>query len=392
MDDHTKTIALIVAAGRGERAGAENGPKQYRLLNGAALIAHATLPFLQHPHIDEVMVAIHHDDRALYDQALNNHPKLLDPVYGGSTRQLSVLAGLEELEQRRPKNVLVHDAARPFVDRALITRVLDGLEHSDGALPALAIADTLKRGQNDAVVETIPRQDLYAAQTPQGFAFASLLAAHRKAHAAGRDDFTDDASIAEWFNIRVALVEGAPQNGKITTRADIAEAEHKMTSTTPDIRTGHGYDTHRLVAGDCVWLCGLKIPHNRKLEGHSDADVGLHALTDALLATIASGDIGTHFPPSDQRWKDARSDQFLKHAVNLVEQAGGTITHMDVSLLCERPKIGPLRDAMRKKLADMTQVDVARISVKATTNERIGFIGREEGIAALATATVVLGA
>lgn len=392
-----EVVAVIVAAGRGERAGQTGGPKQYRQIGGHTVLCHALSAFLDCPLIDTVVVAIHADDAELYAAAIDElsatqKEKLSAPVVGGATRQLSVFAGLKALESAAPRQVLVHDAARPFVDAGLIERTIKGLDVGKASLPSIPVADTIKRAdEHGCVAETVSRNGLYAAQTPQGFDFETLIDAHRRAADANTVDFTDDASIAEWAGISVKLVEGSPQNTKITTAADVEQAERKMSMAIPDVRVGHGYDTHQLVDGTSIWLCGVEIPHNRKLSGHSDADVGLHALTDALLAAIADGDIGSHFPPSDEKWRGAKSDQFLAHAVSQVEAAGGTITHMDVTLLCETPKIGPHRDNMRAAIATITGVDRARISVKATTNEKIGFIGREEGMVALATATVVMG-
>ncbi|MEM9677572.1 MAG: bifunctional 2-C-methyl-D-erythritol 4-phosphate cytidylyltransferase/2-C-methyl-D-erythritol 2,4-cyclodiphosphate synthase [Pseudomonadota bacterium] len=403
--------AIIVAAGRGYRASAgasDNasaniGPKQYQLLNGKAVLAHTTQVFLDHPAISGVTVVIHADDGDLYADAMKDvldHANLLPTVTGGATRQASVCNGLEAIADIQPATVLIHDAARPFIDADTISRVVCALEQSTAALPARAVADTLKRGDADGLVsDTIDRAGLYAAQTPQGFAFDPILQAHRDAALRSDIEFTDDSALAEWAGHAVALVEGGARNSKITTADDLKEAKRTMTqgmietsiAAIPDIRVGHGYDTHQQVAGDHVWLCGLRIDHTHGLSGHSDADVGLHALTDALLSTIADGDIGSHFPPSDPRWKGARSDVFLRHAVSRVAQAGGTITHMDVTLICEAPKIGPHRDAMRAAISDISGVDVGRIAVKATTNEQIGFVGRGEGIVALATATVVLG-
>ncbi len=388
----TKNGVVIVAAGRGERAGLEGGPKQYRKLAGKTVLARALQPFLDHGDISKIVVVFHADDQSLYSAAVSAHSKLLPPVTGGATRQQSVLAGLVALEEHQPENVFIHDAARPFVSGSLISRIGDALTNSPAALPALPVADTLKRvGDNGLIKETVSRDGLFSAQTPQGFRFKEILSAHRDAAKNDLDSFTDDSTLAEWAGIRVQLVEGEAQNTKITTRADMDEAVSAMDSAIPDIRVGHGYDTHQFVDGSGVWLCGVNVPHNKSLKGHSDADVGLHALTDALLATIGAGDIGSHFPPSDDKWKGAKSDQFLKHAVDLVHDSGGTITHMDVTLLCEAPKIGPHRDNMREVISGISGVEISRISVKATTNERMGYIGREEGMTALATATVVMG-
>ncbi|EFL90134.1 bifunctional 2-C-methyl-D-erythritol 4-phosphate cytidylyltransferase/2-C-methyl-D-erythritol 2,4-cyclodiphosphate synthase [Ahrensia sp. R2A130] len=389
MDKRTKTAVIIVAAGRGERAGTDHGPKQYRSLGGRSVIDRAIAAFSAHDGIDLVQPVIHADDHELFAVAAKGGPKLLPPVNGGATRQASVLAGLDALTHYNCERVLVHDAARPFVTAGIIDRVLNGLDNSVGALPTLAVADSLQKVDNNVVGDTVSREGLHIAQTPQGFAFEPFHAAHKAAANKGVNTFTDDSSLMRDAGHEVTSVEGDAVNTKLTTADDIARAQAAF--SVPDIRVGHGYDTHQLVDGDSIWLCGVELPHSRKLSGHSDADVGLHALTDALLATIADGDIGSHFPPSDEKWKGAKSDQFLAHAIGLVRKAGGTVTHMDVTLLCESPKIGPHRDVMRGAMASITGVDRARISVKATTNERIGFIGREEGIVALATATAVFG-
>lgn len=378
--------AVIVAAGRGERMGA-GGPKQYRDLAGKAVIAHSAAAFLEHPEISWVLVVVHPDDHDLYAAALPAHSRLLPTVNGAPTRQGSVLAGLEALETLQPEKVLIHDAARPFVTAGTISAVIRATAPGVGALPANAVVDTLKRGGRNGEVEaTVSRDNLWAAQTPQAFLFPEILAAHRAARAGTLPPFTDDCAVAEHAGMRIAIVPSPPDNMKLTTPHDMETA--RMRIAPPDIRTGNGYDVHRLIEGDHVWLCGVRIPHDRRLEGHSDADVGLHALTDALLATIADGDIGSHFPPSDPQWKGASSDRFLAHAAGLVRSAGGTINHLDVTLVCEAPKVGPHRDAMRKRMAEIAGIDLSRVSVKATTNEGLGFAGRREGIAAIATATV----
>ena len=389
---HGKSVAaVIVAAGRGSRAGETAGPKQYRQLGGTAVLRRTLDVFLHASEVDRVVVCIHPDDAGLYEDCTPKNDKLLPPVFGGATRQLSVLAGLEALAEFNTDHVLIHDAARPFVSEQTIRNVLTALENDAAALPGIPIADTLKQSDDLGLVdETVSRENLYAAQTPQGFHFSVIMDAHRKANAANRDDFTDDAALAEWAGISVRLVEGNAANTKLTTNENFEEAERRMRSSMPDVRTGHGYDTHQLVDGDHITLCGVEIPFTHKLSGHSDADVGLHALTDALLGTIGDGDIGSHFPPSDAKWKGAQSDQFLSHAASLVRAQGGTITHCDVTLICEAPKIGPHRQAMREAIARILDIESKRVSVKATTNERIGFIGREEGMVALATATVVI--
>lgn len=386
---------VIVAAGRGERAGSHaEGPKQYRRIGGRPVISHTLDLFVNWQAARRIVVVIHPDDAALFEMARENALPAgdrLTVVYGGATRQQSVLAGLEMLAKDEISHVLVQDAVRPFVEPAILERTLAAFSHGARAvLPAVAVADTLKRADaNGNVAETVSRSGLFAAQTPQSFHFATILEAHRRAAASGRTDFTDDASIAEWAGVRVHLVEGSAGNVKLTLQKDIAMADQRLSHGLPDVRTGNGYDVHQLVEGDGVTLCGLFIPHDQKLSGHSDADVALHALTDALLATCGAGDIGDHFPPSDMQWKGAASRIFLEHAASIVRAKGGTIMNADVSLIAEAPKVGPHRDAMRQNLSDFLGISIDRCSVKATTNEKIGFIGRREGIAAIATATVV---
>jgi len=391
-DSGARVAAVIVAAGRGERAGqSAEGPKQYRSIGGRPVIAHTLDTFLSHPRISDVVVAIHADDEDLFRAAAPAAPNLR-AVRGGASRQDSVRLALQALEEAGPDIVLIHDAVRPFADHGLIGRVIAAADEGLGALPALAVADTLKRGANGLVKGTVSRDGLFAAQTPQGFPFRPILEAHRKAAAEGRSDFTDDAAIAEWAGLPVRLVEGSPDNVKLTWARDIALADQRMqlmSTTFPDVRTGNGYDVHRFGEGNHVTLCGVKIPFDKGLSGHSDADVGLHALTDALLATKGLGDIGTHFPPSDPQWKGAPSRIFVEHAAKLVREHGGRIANVDVTLICEAPKVGPHRAAMTAALTEMLGISGDRVSIKATTNEKLGFLGRGEGIAAIATATVV---
>lgn len=387
---------VIVAAGRGERAGSlHDGPKQYRPVGGRPVITHTLDVFATWPREKAIVVVIHPDDEALFGHAVGHvsgDTSVISFVHGGPTRQLSVLAGLKALEKSAVTHVMIHDAVRPFIDHALLDRCFLALIEGSGAvLPAVAVADTLKRGSEDRkVVETVPRAGLFSAQTPQCFRFASILEAHTNAATSGRSDFTDDASIAEWASMPVTLIEGSVDNVKLTIKRDIDMADEKLSrKALPDVRTGNGYDVHQLVEGDGVTLCGIFIPHDQKLLGHSDADVALHALTDALLATCGAGDIGDHFPPSDPQWKGAASRIFLMHAARIVRDNGGIIMNADVSLIAEAPKVGPHRLAMRENISDMLGISLDRCSVKATTNEKIGFVGRREGIAAIATATVV---
>ena len=373
----SKTIALIVAAGRGHRLGGSL-PKQYLPLAGQPVLRHTVARFLAHPGIDAVRVVIHPDDRNLYDQA-GGDLSLGEPIAGGATRQDSVRLGLEALSAAAPDLVLIQDAARPFTAPATIDAVLAALKEHPGAIPALAVADTLKRAEGARIAATVPRGGLYRAQTPQGFRFADILAAHR---ALAGQELTDDASLLEAAGQTVALVPGTEKNFKITTAEDLMRAETLL---------GAAFEMHRFAnAGDHVILCGVAVPHERGLEGHSDADVGLHALTDALLGCIAAGDIGQHFPPSDPQWKGASSDRFLAHAAELVAAKGGRIVHVDVTLICERPKVGPYREAMTARIAEILGLAADRVSVKATTTEQLGFTGRREGIAAQAMATVEL--
>jgi 2-C-methyl-D-erythritol 4-phosphate cytidylyltransferase/2-C-methyl-D-erythritol 2,4-cyclodiphosphate synthase len=390
---------VIVAAGRGERAGASSeGPKQYRRIGGRPVLAWTLDAFTAWGKAGRIIVVIHPDDEHLMEMTLGAcRPRPdLTIVHGAPTRQASVLAGLRALAAPSAGGagdldfVMVQDGVRPFIDTPFLDRCLDRLFlGAPAVLPALPVADTLKRvSSRGEVVETVSRNGLYAAQTPQSFRFADILAAHEAAAASGRSDFTDDASIAEWAGLPVTVVEGGADNVKLTTRRDLGMADEKLNGAPIDVRTGNGYDVHQLVPGDGVTLCGIFIPHDQSLLGHSDADVALHALTDALLATCGAGDIGDHFPPSDPQWKGAASRIFLEHAARIVRDHGGTILNADISLIAEAPKIGPHRQAMREALVAMLGISLERCSVKATTNEKIGFIGRREGIAAIATATV----
>lgn len=398
MNSAQKFGLVIVAAGRGERAGSPaDGPKQYRPIGGRPVIARTLERFLSHPACGDVVVVIHADDEALYAKATAgiSGADRVRTVFGGADRQASVRAGLGALAGTAPGHVLIHDAVRPFVTREIIDGVLEALATGSlAALPAVAVADTLKRGDvRGDVAGTVPREGLFGAQTPQGFDFTAIDTAHAKAAAGSGTSFTDDCAIAEWAGLRVRLTRGHPSNVKLTTAEDIAMANEKLSpAPLPDVRTGNGYDVHRLVPGDHVTLCGVEIPHDQRLDGHSDADVGLHALTDALLATCGAGDIGDHFPPSDPQWRGAASEIFLAHAAKIVRDAGGAIMNADVTLIAEAPKIAPHRQAMRAALARILDISIDRCSVKATTNETIGFAGRREGIASIATATVVFGA
>jgi len=378
-------VALVVAAGRGARFGG-GVPKQYRRLGGEALLRRTLLPFVEHPQVHAVRAIIHPEDRELYDAA-SNDLNLMDPAPGGDSRQESVWRGLESLANCAPETVLVHDAARPFVTQELISRVLSALQSTPGAVPAMPVRDTLKQGTSEdggLIAATVDRSALWRAQTPQGFRYPEILAAHRRFAGA---TLTDDAAVAEQAGLAVTLVSGDEDNFKVTTRDDFNRAE-LLLAANHEIRTGIGFDVHRFGAGDHVVLCGVAIPHEAGLEGHSDADVGLHALTDALLGAIGAGDIGSHFPPSDPQWRGAPSEVFVRHAGDLVAEAGGKISNVDVTVICERPKIGPHRHAMCERIADILALPPMRVSVKGTTTERLGFTGRGEGIAAQAIATV----
>lgn len=385
-----RIAALIVAAGRGTRAARSGaGPKQYALIGGKTVLERSVSAFTDHPEIEAVKVAIHPDDVAAYQHSVRaiGSPKLLKPVFGGATRQASVLRGLEDLSSSPPDAVLIHDAARPFVSAATISTVVAALRNHAGALAALQVSDTLKRASEGIVTETIPRSGLWRAQTPQGFQFAPILAAHRKAAAAGLDAFTDDAAIAEWAGLDVAIVEDASRNVKITTIEDLEVAEQQIASAM-EPRVGTGFDVHRFCDGDHVWLGGVRIPHTHKLEGHSDADVVLHALTDALLGAIGDGDIGQHFPPSDQRWKGAASKLFLEDAARRIRERGGRVGNVDITVLAEAPRVGPHRPAMQDLIGGILGLPASKVGIKATTTEQMGFTGRREGIAAMATALV----
>ncbi|HTP76001.1 MAG TPA: bifunctional 2-C-methyl-D-erythritol 4-phosphate cytidylyltransferase/2-C-methyl-D-erythritol 2,4-cyclodiphosphate synthase [Rhizomicrobium sp.] len=376
---------LVVAAGKGERAGGAV-PKQYAALLGKPILRWTLEAFVRHPRVDSVLVAIGPDQEQLYAPAVEGLA-LPPPIAGGNTRQESVRRGLEALAQSAPDMVLIHDAARPLVSSAIIDAVIAALESgADGSVPLLAVADTLKRNDGGKW-STVPREGLLRAQTPQGFRFARILRAHR--HYAAQD-VTDDMALAELAGLHIAAVAGEERNMKVTTPEDFALAEAHLRARLGESRVGFGYDVHRFVAGDHVWLCGVRVPHDHGLEGHSDADAGLHALTDAILGAIGEGDIGEHFPPTDERWRGAPSWKFLDHAANLVRNKGGAISHCDVTIVCERPKVGPYRAAMRARIAEILKLDVARVSVKATTTEGLGFEGRREGLAAQAVATVLL--
>lgn len=382
MNKQNRIAVVLVAAGRGSRMGG-GLPKQWRALAGQPVLAH-TIDAFRRAGLGRIVLVLHPDD-AHHATGFG-----LPWVAGGATRAQSVRAALEHLAQDPPESVLIHDGARPLVSEALIERVLGALQTSVAAAPALSVTDALWRGDGERVQGTHPRDGLYRAQTPQGFRFAPILAAHR-AHAG---DAADDVAVAMAAGLDVAIVEGEEENLKLTHPADFTRAEALISrrdrqETGMDIRTGNGFDVHRFGPGDHVWLCGVKVPHGRSLQGHSDADVGMHALTDAIYGALAEGDIGRHFPPSDPQWKGAASHIFLRHAIDLARERGFRLANADVTLICEMPKIGPHALAMQQALADILGIEPGRVSVKATTSERLGFTGREEGIAAISTATLV---
>lgn len=390
MPSKEKTIALLVAAGKSERMGG-GLPKPYLQLGQESVIRQTIKAFLSHPEIDGVRVVISREHHALYRKAIQGLT-LFPMVVGGASRQESVRRGLESLAHRGPQRVLVHDVARPNVSHALISRMLAALEEHKAAIPALAITDTLKRAQGGRVIGTLPREALYSVQTPQAFDYNTLLAAHRTA--AGQT-LTDDAAVCEAAGISVAILPGEADNFKLTTSADM-ERMQALLSSQYETRTGMGYDVHQLAVHDAptppsqhvIKLCGVKIPFTHYLVGHSDADVGLHALVDAILGAIGAADIGAHFPPDDRKWQGADSERFLLHAYELLKSRGGEVVNLDVTLICERPKIAPYREQMISHISQILKITPNRISIKATTTEKLGFTGRGEGIAAQAVATV----
>lgn len=374
------TAVIIVAAGRGSRMGGDL-PKQWQMLGGKPVLAHTLAGFAGMP----VVLVIHPDDRGLSESL--DAGQAVRIVAGGASRDASVLAGLRALEGTGATRVLIHDGARPLVSAALITRLIAALDSHAGAAPALPVTDALWHGDAGLVTGTQDRTGLYRAQTPQAFRFDAILAAHA-AHQGGA---ADDVEVARAAGLDVLIVEGEETNVKLTYPSDFARAEAILRGEAMDVRLGNGYDVHAFCEGDHVWLCGVKVPHGRGLLGHSDADVGMHALTDAIYGALALGDIGRHFPPSDPQWKGSASRIFLAHAIGLAAAAGYRLANCDVTLVCEQPKIGPHAAAMQAALAEIMGVELGRVSVKATTSERLGFTGREEGIAALATATLVRG-
>jgi 2-C-methyl-D-erythritol 4-phosphate cytidylyltransferase/2-C-methyl-D-erythritol 2,4-cyclodiphosphate synthase len=382
--------AVVVAAGRGERAGGDV-PKQYRSIAGEPMVRPALRAFLAHRQVDFVQPVINSADEKLFGAATAGLERLLPAVAGGPTRQASVRAGLDALAPRAPDLVLIHDAARPFLTAVLIDRAITAGFAEGAAVPGIAVADTIKVIDDAAhVAETLDRNPLRSVQTPQAFSFKLILDAHRRAAAARRENFTDDAALAEWAGQPVSVFEGDPGNVKVTTSEDFARAEIARLAALSDVRTGNGFDVHAFADGDHIMLGGIRIPHTRGVTGHSDADVALHALVDAILGALADGDIGQHFPPSDPQWRGAASDRFLSFACERVRARNGMIAHLDVTIVCETPRVSPHRDAMRARIAAIADIPAARVAVKATTSEKLGFAGRGEGILAMATATIRL--
>ena len=383
-----KTVAVIVAAGSGLRAGGDL-PKQYQKLGGKPVLRHTLEVFIAHPAISEVITVIAAGYENLYAESVAG--LTIEPaVEGGSTRQESCARGIEAAAKFNPDIILIHDAARPFISHKVIDDVIEKLQTADAVVPVLSVADTMKRADNGVITETLSRDSLYFVQTPQGFHYDKIRAAHKAVAETGINSLTDDAAVAEAAGIKVHIVTGDPANRKLTTNQDMQEAAAKMNSPLPDIRIGQGIDFHTFESGNSVWLCGVEIPHTHKLKGHSDADVALHALTDALLGAIGESDIGAHFPPSDSQWKNAKSDIFVAKAVSLIKKRGGQIGNVDITILAEAPKISPHLDAMKHALSAMLGIKDDRIAIKATTTEKMGSIGRSEGMAAMATALVRL--
>ena len=383
----TGCAVLILSGGSGDRFSAKI-PKQYFKLGDKTIIRHAIDAFLEHPGIDVIRVVCRPQDKNLYEESVTGI-SILGPTDGGKTRQESVRLGLESLEDISPKWVLIHDAARPFPNKNLITGTLNGLTKSHAVVPGLPLLDTIKELKDDrkTIKKTVDRKKLWRAQTPQAFHYKTILNAHRKSI---QEEMTDDAAVAEKFGITVTIVDGDNDNIKITTREDIEQAKKMLNFSDSVTHVGTGFDVHRFGPGNHVILCGIKINHEKGLEGHSDADVPLHALTDAILGAISAGDIGSHFPPSDEKWRDAPSDHFLRHATKLVEHRKGKILNVDVTIICESPKISTHREAMQKNISEIIGISPSSVSVKATTTEQLGFTGRREGIVAQAIASILL--
>jgi 2-C-methyl-D-erythritol 4-phosphate cytidylyltransferase/2-C-methyl-D-erythritol 2,4-cyclodiphosphate synthase len=395
LSEPAKVSLIVVAAGRGARFGGDE-PKQYKLCAGRPLLCR-TLEALAAAHeFHTTTVVIHPDDSDRYARvvaSLSPHcaARLGPPAMGGATRQASVLAGLEAQARQGPQFVLIHDGARAFPSKALVARAIEAAARYGAAAPGTRLSDTVKEiGDEGGIVATPSRAALRAVQTPQSFGFDLILEAHRRAASAGIGDLTDDAAIAEWAGRRAHIFDGDPANVKITTLEDLQQAEARLLDEASDVRVGQGFDVHAFAAGDHLWLGGVRIPHSQTLAGHSDADAALHAITDALLGAIGEGDIGEHFPPGDPKWRGAESQIFLRDAVRRVWALNGMIAHIDATIVCQTPRIAPFREAMRARIAEIAELDIGRVGVKATTSEGLGFTGRGEGVACLATATVRL--
>jgi 2-C-methyl-D-erythritol 4-phosphate cytidylyltransferase / 2-C-methyl-D-erythritol 2,4-cyclodiphosphate synthase len=384
--------AVIVAGGSGLRAGGGT-PKQYQLIGGKPVIWWTLKSFVDHPEISHVQTVVGAGHEAMFAAATAGL-KLPPIVIGGATRQESCRLGLEACSQLNLQKVMIHDAARPFVSADLISSVIAELDHATAVIPGLPVADTMKYAPGGVITKTVDRSAMWFVQTPQGFDFGKILEAHRKAALENQTGLTDDAAVAEFAGMQVRIIAGEQQNKKLTTSADVdianVELMQRMFVERPDIRTGQGIDFHVFAPGKSVMLCGVAIPHTHKLKGHSDADVALHALTDAILGAIGEGDIGTHFPPSDARWKNAASSIFVQKAMDLLGARGGVLANVDITILAEAPKVGPYIAAMKVALSPLLQISAERIAIKATTTETLGAIGRKEGMAAFAIATVRL--
>jgi 2-C-methyl-D-erythritol 4-phosphate cytidylyltransferase / 2-C-methyl-D-erythritol 2,4-cyclodiphosphate synthase len=386
-------VAVIVAGGSGLRAGGDL-PKQYQLVGGKPVIRWTLEAFLAHPLVTKVQTVIGFGHEALFAKATEGLAHVLQPVVGGGTRQDSCRSGLEACVGFQPSKVLIHDAARPFLSPGLISNVIQELDHAAAVIPGLPVADTMKFAPSGMIERTVDRASLWFVQTPQGFQFGKILEAHRKALGDGATAFTDDAAVAEYVGMKVQIIAGEQKNRKLTTSHDIVEADREHSTIgyaqLPDVRMGQGIDFHVFEKGNAVTLCGVKIPHTHKLKGHSDADVALHAVTDAILGAIGEADIGQHFPPSDKQWKGAPSSIFVAKAMELLKTRGGRLAHIDVTILAEAPRIGPHLVAMKESLSGMLDLTLDRIGIKATTTEKMGAIGRREGMSASAIATVRL--
>jgi 2-C-methyl-D-erythritol 4-phosphate cytidylyltransferase/2-C-methyl-D-erythritol 2,4-cyclodiphosphate synthase len=397
ITDYTDVAIIVVAAGTGVRSG-PGAPKQYRKLAGRPMLAMTLANLAKAAPGARILPVIDKSATSLYRSSLENLPdnlrvRLMEPAAGGATRQESARLGLECAHANLDgiKIVLIHDAARPNVSSGLVVRAIEAARLHGCAVPAVPTIDTLKEIDAEGVViATLDRSRLRAVQTPQAFDFQLILDSHLKAFAGGVSHLTDDAAVAEWAGHSVTTFAGEIENMKVTTPEDFARLETTLMRNLSDLRVGQGFDVHAFGPGDHVWLGGVKVPHDLALVGHSDADVLMHAITDAILGAIADGDIGSHFPPSDPQWKGAASDAFLRHAIKLVHAKGGIVAHVDATLVCEAPKVGPHRDAIRASLAAIMGMTIDRVAVKATTSERLGFTGRGEGIAAMATATIRL--